>query len=156
MQQKLFQRQEELRHKQDEIEEEEKAILRQPSDSKKEQLQHLHQHLVNPAYEMASPAPSPTHQQGLILLGNYANFSYQPQFPSVSLPQVIHQPINLQPVNLQRSMHPLKYRRERPPPQSVQVEEQPQSLRQRPYDGAAAVPQPVTTQSQAVATPSQV
>uniref|UniRef100_A0A914QJ10 Uncharacterized protein n=1 Tax=Panagrolaimus davidi TaxID=227884 RepID=A0A914QJ10_9BILA len=63
MQQKLFHQQKEFRQKQEEIEEEEKAILRQPSDSKEEGLQHLHLHIVNPAYEMASPTPSPIPQR---------------------------------------------------------------------------------------------
>uniref|UniRef100_A0A914PCI6 Uncharacterized protein n=1 Tax=Panagrolaimus davidi TaxID=227884 RepID=A0A914PCI6_9BILA len=96
--------------------------------------------------KLASLAPSPTLQQGFIPMGNYDCFNYQPQSPPVSLPQVSHQPMNLQPVNFQRSMHPSQYRQERPPPVKKQ-----QSLRQQSSanDGAAAVPQPLTTHPQA-------
>uniref|UniRef100_A0A914PPK0 Uncharacterized protein n=1 Tax=Panagrolaimus davidi TaxID=227884 RepID=A0A914PPK0_9BILA len=78
--------------------------------------------------------------------------------PKATLPQVSHQPMNPQPVNLQRSMHHSQYRQERPPPQPAQGDEKQQSLRQQSFanDGAAAVPQPVTPQPQGTATPSQV
>uniref|UniRef100_A0A914QG31 Uncharacterized protein n=1 Tax=Panagrolaimus davidi TaxID=227884 RepID=A0A914QG31_9BILA len=156
--QKLLQQQEKLRQKQEEKEEDEKALLRQPIDSQDEEPQPLHQHLVNPSYGTASPAPSPTLQQGFIPVGNYAYFNYQPQSPPVSLPQVSNQPMNLQPVNLQRSMHPSQYRQERPPPQLAQGEEKQRSLRQQSSanDSAAAVPQPVKPQPHGTATPSQV
>uniref|UniRef100_A0A914R532 Uncharacterized protein n=1 Tax=Panagrolaimus davidi TaxID=227884 RepID=A0A914R532_9BILA len=163
IQQKLLQQKEELRQKQAEVEAEEKALLLQTNDSEDEGLEQFYEALINPSVD-PSLAPSPTLQQGFFPTATYPYFNYPPQLAHMNLPQLPHQPINRQPSNFQRSMHPSQYRRPRPVPQPEEGEyqRQPHPQQARSNDGLAAVPQPLQPlqplqpQPQANATPSQV